>query len=406
MTGMEKERGLSMGQVEIDPAEITRVLRELVAIPSVNPAFEGGCGEAGVAEYVKRYLTGQGIPCLEQTVQPGRSNIIGMLPGAEPGPALLLEAHMDTVQTTGMSIDPFAGTVMDGRLYGRGACDTKGSLAAMLVAMAALKRSGLLLPVGVHLAAVVDEEYRYTGVSRLAAAISAGELSYCGAIVGEPTGLHRVTAHKGCVRFYIDVHGKPGHSSEPDTGVNAIEQMAGVIRYLKEEIAPAYAQHQHPLVGAPTHCISEISGGAAPNTIPGSCRITVDRRTVPGEEPLEVWQGFKEKLKELERHAPGLQLTVQEPFIIDYALETSVSHPLVRQLAAAVAQFAEGRLEHGAAYGTDASKLARAGVPSVVFGPGDISQAHTEDEWVPVQEVVSAASALAGLILHYRRDGM
>jgi acetylornithine deacetylase ArgE len=395
-----------MGQVEIDPAEITRVLQELVAIPSVNPAFEGGCGEAGVADYVKRYLAEQGIPYLEQPVAPGRSNIIGMLPGELPGPALLLEAHMDTVQTTGMTIDPFAGAVIDGRLYGRGACDTKGSLAAMLVAVAALKRSGLPLPVGVHLAAVVDEEYRYTGVSRLAAAISSGELSYCGAVVGEPTGLHRVIAHKGCVRFYIDVHGKPGHSSEPDQGVNAIEQMAEVIRYLKEEIAPAYALQKHPLVGAPTHCISEITGGAAPNTIPGSCRITIDRRTVPGEEPLEVWQGFKESLKQLEQSVPGLLLTVQEPFIIDYAMETSGNHPLVSQLATAVAGYAEGRREHGAAYGTDASKLARVSVPSIVFGPGDIAQAHTDNEWVPVQEVVSAASALAGLVLHYRRDGM
>lgn len=105
-----------MGQVEIDPAEVIRVLQELVAIPSINPAFEGGCGEAGVADYVKRYLAEQGIPYLEQPVEPGRSNIIGMLPGEHPGPALLLEAHMDTVQTTGMTIDPFAGTVTDGRL--------------------------------------------------------------------------------------------------------------------------------------------------------------------------------------------------------------------------------------------------------------------------------------------------
>lgn len=395
-----------MGQVEIDPAEVIRVLQELVAIPSINPAFEGGCGEAGVADYVKRYLAEQGIPYLEQPVEPGRSNIIGMLPGEHPGPALLLEAHMDTVQTTGMTIDPFAGTVTDGRLYGRGACDTKGSLAAMLVTVAALKRSGLPLPVGVHVAAVIDEEYRYTGVSRLAAAISSGELSYCGAVVGEPTGLHRVIAHKGCLRFYIDVHGKPGHSSEPDKGVNAIEQMTEVIRYLKERIAPAYALQEHPLVGAPTHCISEISGGAAPNTIPGSCRITIDRRTVPGEEPLEVWQGFKDKLQELEQDVPGLQLTVQEPFIIDYAMETSRSHPLVQQLASAVAGYAEGRHEHGAAYGTDASKLARVSVPSVVFGPGDIGQAHTDNEWVSVQEVVSAASALAEWVLHFRRDGM
>lgn len=396
---------MHMAQIQIDPAEIALVLRELVAIPSVNPAFAEGCGEAGVAEYVKGYLSNNGIPFREQSVLPGRSNVIGMLPGAVPGPALLFEAHMDTVQTTGMTLDPFKGLIIDGCLYGRGACDTKGSLAAMLVALGTLKRSGIALPVGVHLAAVIDEEYRYKGVSALAEAVESGELSYLGAVVGEPTGLHRVIAHKGCIRFYIEVHGKPGHSSEPANGINAIEKMYEVIRYLQEEIEPSYVLQEHPLLGPPTHCISEIRGGVAPNTIPDSCRITIDRRTLPGEEPLEIWNGFKEKLQQLESQVQGLSLTVSEPFIIDYAMEVSSDHPVLHYLGKAVASYVEGRINHGAAYGTDASKLARVGVPSVVFGPGNIAQAHTQDEWVALKEVETAAAVLVDLVLHYGEDG-
>lgn len=394
-----------MGELKIDSAEIAGVLQELVAIPSVNPAF-GGSGEAAVADYVKRYFTELEIPYLEQQVEPGRCNIIGMLEGAVPGPALLLEAHMDTVQTAGMTIPPFAGTVRDGRLYGRGACDTKGSLAAMLVALGTLKRSGCALPAAVHLAAVVDEEYRYTGVSALASAISAGELEYAGAIVGEPTGLDQVIAHKGCVRFHITAHGKPGHSSEPARGINAIEQMLEAVRCLKEEIEPGYELLRHPLLGPPTHCISEITGGLAPNTIPGSCRITLDRRTLPGEEPLAVWTWFRQRFRQLEQEVPGLSLTVEEPFIIDYALDTAAGHPLPQQLGTAVAGYAGERRQLGAAYGTDASKLARAGVPAVVFGPGNIAQAHTDDEWVDLQEVEAAAAALVDLIVHYEKEGL
>jgi acetylornithine deacetylase/succinyl-diaminopimelate desuccinylase family protein len=400
----EGGRQTAMMQVSIDPNEIEQVLRDLVAIPSVNPAFPGGSGEGAVGAYVKKYLSLQGIPCVEQEVEPGRSNVIGMLPGSAGGAALLLEAHMDTVQTSGMTIDPFAGTVANGRLYGRGACDTKGSLAGMLVAMAALKRSGLPLPVGVHLAAVVDEEYRYKGVSALAEAISSGRFDYSAAVVGEPTGLHRVVAHKGCVRFHIETRGIAGHSSAPANGNNAIERMVEVLNFLKTEIEPEYARMKHPLVGPPTHCISEISGGDAPNTIPGSCRITVDRRTIPGEEPMEVWRGLRDRLLRLEERVPGLTLTVGEPFIIDYAMEVPADSRILRQLGRSVAKAANGKRDHGAAYGTDASKLARVGVPSVVFGPGSIEQAHTDEESVELAEVTAAAAALVDLVLHYGED--
>lgn len=392
-------------QWAVDEREVQRVLRELVAIPSVNPAFPGGCGESGVARYVMRYLERLDIPYMVQEIEPGRSNVIGMLAGAEPGPALLFEAHMDTVQTAGMTIDPFAATVEDGKLYGRGACDTKGSLAAMLVAVGMLRRSGLPLPVGVHLAAVVDEEYHYAGISAIAEAIRTGELHYEAAVVGEPTGLHRVIAHKGCVRFHIHVHGVPGHSSNPAGGTNAIVQATEIVRFLQWVIEPEYAKRNHPLVGPPTHCITEITGGDAPNTIPGSCRITVDRRTVPGEEPMDVYRTLGDRLRKFAQQSPDeLDITIGKPIVIDYSMEVPAGSPILRRLERAVSKVASGKVEHGAPYGTDASKLHRVGVPSVVFGPGDIRQAHASDEWVDLAEVAAAAEALADMVLHYREE--
>ncbi|MDI4647826.1 M20 family metallopeptidase [Cohnella hashimotonis] len=388
----------------VDREEIWRVLRDLVAIPSVNPAFPGGTGEAEVAAYVRNYLESNRIRCIEQPVSEGRSNVIGMLPGTRAGRTLLLEAHMDTVQTTGMTIEPFGAKTASGRLYGRGACDTKASLAAMLVVLGTFARSGRKPTIGVHLAAVVDEEYRYAGVARLAQAIEAGELRYEAAIVGEPTGLSRVVAHKGCVRFRIEARGVAGHSSDPSKGVNAIEQAMEIVRYLREVIEPGYEALRHPLVGPPTHCIAQIEGGDAPNTIPGACTLTIDRRTVPGEEPLGVWKRMKTDLERFARETPGLALAVHEPFIIDYAMEIRTDESVVGRLAQAVNLVKRGTAEHGAAYGTDASKLARVGVPSIVFGPGDIRQAHTDDEWVELAEVCAAADALAALIANYGNE--
>ena len=296
------------------------------------------------------------------------------------------------------------GRIEDGRLYGRGACDTKASLAAMLVAVGTLGRSGGSLPTGVHLATVVDEEVEYRGVSVLAGAISAGRLRVDAAVVGEPTELHRVVAHKGCVRFHIEVRGMSGHSSEPAKGINAIQSMAEVLSFLRNEIEPGYEALRHAWVGPPTHCVSEIVGGDAPNTIPGFCRVTVDRRTVPGEDPLAVRAALEERLHGLARRTPGLSLTVGKPFIVDYAMEVDPRAPIVRRLEAATEKFASGKRNLGAAYGTDASKLARVGVPTVVFGPGSIAQAHTGDEWVSLAETRTAAATLLDLIVHYRED--
>lgn len=381
---------------------LVQILQELVSIPSVNPGFPGGCGEAGVASYVESFFREIGLDCHRQHVQPSRDNVIGKLTGSGPL-NLLLEAHMDTVQTDGMIVDPFAGLVRDGRLYGRGACDTKASLAMMMHALEVLYQAGLVPPVNVHLAAVVDEEITYKGISAICNEISAERLYYVGAIVGEPTQLDLIIAHKGVLRFHVDVHGTAAHSSNPAAGINAVEKMCEVIAFLKKE-EEKYSTKPHPLVGSPTHCISMIQGGVAPNTVPESCRITIDRRTVPGEDSTEVWREMKDRLEQFGRETSGLRLTVKEPFLIDYSLDVSPDEPLVRGLEQSANRYGAPKRIMGAPYATDASKLCRVGVPAVVFGPGHIAQAHTKDEWIEIDEVVTATAVLLETIMNYNPE--
>lgn len=382
---------------EINGSRVAEILQQLVRIPSVNPAFPGGTGEAELGRYVEKFLHRLNLPAERQAVAEGRFNVLGRLPGVSRR-KLLLEAHMDTVQTIGMTIPPFDGTIADGKLYGRGACDTKASLAAMLAAIEALALAGVTPEVTIELAAVVDEETTYIGVSALAGRIQPNAADYIGAVVGEPTGLAVISAHKGCCRFYVDVYGIACHSSNPAQGLNAIDRMSKVLAFLSELHEQRYPRRVHPLTGPPTVCVTGIQGGIAPNTVPAHCRITVDRRTVPGEEPLVVHEEMKRQLEEL-ASAEGLELTVSEPFVIDYAMETNRNEPIVGYLLKAAQTYEPQASVRGAAYCSDASKLARAAVPSVVFGPGHISEAHTQDEWIELSQVEQAACALRDLIL-------
>ncbi|WP_249412812.1 M20 family metallopeptidase [Paenibacillus antibioticophila] len=382
---------------DINGSRVAEILQQLVRIPSVNPAFPGGTGEAELGRYVEGFLGRLNLLAERQVVAEGRFNVLGTLPGHSRR-KLLLEAHMDTVQTIGMTIPPFDGRIEGGKLYGRGACDTKASLAAMLAAIEALALADIRPEVTTELAAVVDEETTYTGVSALAERIKPNAADYVGAVVGEPTGLAVIAAHKGCCRFYVDVYGVACHSSNPAQGVNAINQMNKVLTFLSELHEQRYPQRAHPLTGPPTVCVTGIQGGIAPNTVPADCRITVDRRTVPGEEPLVVYEEMKRQLEEL-ASSEGLTLTVSEPFVTDYAMETDRNEPIVRYLLAATGTYEPQASVQGAAYCSDASKLVRVAVPSVVFGPGHISEAHTQDEWIELSQVEQAACALRDLIL-------
>ncbi|MFJ9560437.1 M20/M25/M40 family metallo-hydrolase [Streptomyces fuscichromogenes] len=359
-------------------SEAETLLRALVRIPSVNPRDGAGDGgETQVAEYVRDWLERRGVAATLYEVLPGRHNVVAVVPGRR-AETVALVSHLDTVETYGMTVEPYDGQVRDGRLYGRGACDAKGPLAAFLLALAALA-AGKPPPRTVVLAGVCDEEHAYRGVLGLLETLAG--LPVAGAVVGEPTDLVPAIAHKGVVRYTVRTTGRAGHSSRPAEAVNAITLMAPVLAHLAAT-APAVAPH--PLLGPATRSVTRIRGGTGPNTIPGSCEADIDRRTLPGEDPDAVWDADRAELAAL-----GAQ--VDPPFTVDPALDTPGDATVVTALCRALDGHGRPCEVRGMPFGTDASKLARAGIPSVVFGPGSVTDAHAAAESVALADVELAA---------------
>ncbi|MEY4940527.1 MAG: hypothetical protein RIQ93_2262 [Verrucomicrobiota bacterium] len=361
-------------------------LADLVRINSINSAYQDGTSEAGVVAYVREFFRQRGIETWEQEVFPGRSNLIARLPGRNSARRVILEAHTDTVSVIGMTIPPFEPTVADGKMYGRGSCDTKAGLAGMMHAVAALKADGITPPCEVWLAAVVDEEFSFRGVTRLCEGLTAHA-----AIVAEPTEMRLVMASKGVLRWRIQVRGKSAHSSKPQLGVNAIEHMARLVLAL-ETAHRKLADRPHPLLGPATGNVGIIKGGVQVNFVPDSCTIEIDRRLLPGERVEIVLAGYQQLLDELHVRHPGFDaaMEITPPMLVDEALETRADSPTVRVAAEALRNLGLNAEPSGVPFGSDASKLSRQGVPSVIFGPGSIDRAHGAVEYVETDQVLQA----------------
>jgi acetylornithine deacetylase len=375
--------------------DVIQTLRELIQINSVNPAYEGGAPESGIAGYVRRFFAVRGIAVSEQEVFPGRPNVLAKVPGREPSQRVVLEAHMDTAGITGMDIPAFEPRVADGRVYGRGACDTKAGLAAMMHAVARVAADPGKARCEVLLAATADEEYSYRGVVKLCEGLQADA-----AVVAEPTSLRLVIATKGCVRFRILVRGKAAHSSKPHLGVNAVVRMARLIVALEED-AERLRANIHPLLGTATFNIGTVRGGAQVNIVPDACAIEIDRRLLPGEEPMQVWERYQFVIEGCSRTLPDLEAELEPPMLQDLPLETAPATRVVEVAAEVLVSLGLDAGRVGVPYGSDASKLARAGVPSVVFGPGSIDQAHAATEFVACDEVKQALEFYHRLLVAY-----
>lgn len=383
--------------------DVVETLSELVRIPSVNPMGRSVSGpeflEARVTEHLEGLFTRLGLPSERHTVAPGRDNIITRLDGRVPpeqgGPLVLLEVHQDTVPIDGMKIDPFSGEVRDGRVYGRGACDIKGGMAAMLAALSRLVQERPPEMPTIALACSVNEEYGFTGAQQLQRIWSEGKSQLVPrlpdlAIVAEPTLLNVVVAHKGVARWRCHTHGRAAHSSDPSQGVNAIYRMGKVLAALERYAQEVPPTHQaHPLVGRPTLSVGTITGGISVNTVPDRCTIEIDRRVLPGEDPRHAWQ---EVIDFVSAHS-GLAEppTHDEPHMIAGGLPDHINGALAARLAEVVRTLGNPCELIGVPYGTDAAAFARTTMPVVVFGPGSIAQAHTEDEWVEVDQLRRAA---------------
>ena len=374
---------------------VIQTLSSLVRINSVNSFYEGGAGEREIATWVRRFFEQRGIGVREQEVFPGRPNVIARLPGRDVSRRVILEAHMDTVSVQGMSIPPFEPRVDGGKLYGRGSCDTKAGLAAMMHAVVSVHEEGIRPPCEVWMAAVVDEEFSYRGVVKLCEGLTGDA-----ALVAEPTGMRAVIAGKGVLRWRIVVRGKAAHSGKPHLGVNAINHMARVILAIEEDHA-RLAANAHPLLGPATVNVGVIRGGVQVNFVPDTCAIEIDRRLLPGETAASVLTHCQGLLDELKAQHPTFDAVMEPPMINDEALETSADAAPAQLASAMLAGMGLDGTPCGVPFSSDASKLSRHGIPSIVIGPGSIDQAHAAVEFVDVAEVERAVEFYRNFILRF-----
>jgi len=378
----------------IDRQEVVRLLSDLVRIPSVNPRMSSGTGEGEIARFLADRLQGLGLAPVVTEVRPGRPNVLVTVPGRPGCPHLLFEAHTDTVPPSHGQAEPFTPRLDGDRLYGRGACDTKASVAAMLLALQSA------LPVRERQATIsaaftMGEELGHEGVTHLAASGFRPDA----AVVGEPTGLEVVVAHKGTARWRMITTGRAAHSSTPQEGCNAIVKMSTLIQALEARLLPQLRMRRHPLLGPPTLCVGRIEGGLQVNVVPDRCTIDVDRRLLPGETWATVRSELEAVLAPLLAQDPELQVTIEEPYQHFRSMETAVDQPIVRIAQEAVRRIDGCHPVRGIAFGTDAAELTAAGVPCVVLGPGNIAQAHTSTEYVEVQQVLKAAGIYREIML-------
>jgi acetylornithine deacetylase len=343
--------------------------------------------EHRVTAYLEDYFRTLSVPFERQSVAPLRENIVARcdLPGARQ--TIAFEAHQDTVPTDNMTVDPFSPQITDGRLYGRGSCDIKGGMSAMLAAFARIVREKPKGTANVVMACAVDEEHTSLGVNRLAQTLKADM-----AVVAEPTQLNIVHAHKGLCRWHLTTFGRSCHSSAPEQGVNAIYRMSRVLAAIEKYAEKLRSSRSDPLLGPPTTSVGRIEGGTSVNTVPDRCRIEIDRRILPGEQPLDT----PGQMIAFLRSEGGIDFPFEcsQPWAHKDALSPKGAEQLIDRLGAAIDAVAGSHRVVAVPYGTDASALAEAGIPSVVFGPGDIARAHTCDEWVSLAEVEQASEIL------------
>lgn len=367
-----------------DPVDLARLL---VSIPSVNPTLAaGGTGEAEMANTTASLLSGWGFDVTVKEISPGRPNVIAHLDG--DGPHLLLNGHLDTVGVDGMSMDPWGATLAGGRLMGRGSCDMKGGVAALMAAGARLASEGPRPRLTIALTA--DEEHASIGMADLVS----GEAPFADfAIVCEPTGLALMPAHKGFVWLDATFRGRAAHGSRPDVGVDAIRHAALYLAALDEYAAELEAREAHPLLGHGSFHAGTIAGGTAESVYPDHCSLLIERRTMPGESAEAVLEEFEDVLRRLGASEStldsALEVTLSRP-----GTEVPADHPMVTGLLDSMEGGGLPRTVAGMTAWVDAAFLNETGVPAVCFGPGSIEQAHTEDEWIEVDEIRMCSTVL------------
>lgn len=357
------------------PENAESLLQKLIQIPSVNPAMAPEdpeiSGELRCAQYVEMFLKSIGANVEYQWISDKRPNVLGSFPHHESNkPILLFAPHLDTVGVSGMTIPPFSGEIRNGAIWGRGASDTKGSVTSMLWALKECADLIPQLPYRIQFVGLANEECSQGGAKEFVKKYKADFV-----IVGEPSSLEAVHAHKGICHIHLITHGKAAHASQPHQGTNAINLMALVLYRIQKHWIPQLANIQCPALGQPTLSVGNIKGGGAVNVIPDLCEANIDMRLVP---QLEIRTWLKEMQTDLQSIDPTLDLIVKR---LSPAMSTDPEHPLMDLLIKNGAPLAST-----ACY-SDAGVFAAAGIPAVTIGPGSVMQAHTDDEHLMVSDL-------------------
>jgi len=355
------------------PVSVVELAQALVRIPSVNPDGDPGTdrtGEEACALFLRDFLASLGADARVEEVLPGRPNVVARFAAAEKKPRLLFAPHTDTVSVAGMTVDPFGGDIRDGKLYGRGATDTKGPMASMLWALRECRGILPSLSHEIWFAGLMGEEAGQDGAKALAA-----KEAFDFVVVGEPTGLDVVFKHKVDVTARIIAAGRSAHSSCPERGENAITKLAGGLLALQEALTDYFKQIVDPVLGHPTFSIGTIRGGTKFNIVPDHAEAVIDLRLLPSQ-----WKEneAEDVFRVMRGACPGLRV---ERIAGSQALDTDPSHALVGKLVAA------GGKPAGAAWFCDAAIFSSRGTPAVAVGPGSIAQAHTEDEFIEAADL-------------------
>ena len=371
----------------VDRAFVLDLLSDLVATNSVNPDVGNGPGESALSNLLLERLSVVGdLDVRQQHVTGDRSNVVAVLRGTGGGRSLMLNGHMDTVGVEGMSIEPFRPVLKDGFLHGRGTCDMKGAIAAMIGAAKSLAGSQSKLRGDLILSFVVDEEHTSVGIAKLVEEYRADA-----AIVGEPTDMKIATAHKGFVWIEVETKGKAAHGSVPEKGIDAIVHMAKVVTRLNE-LQDKLNAREHPLLGPPKIHTSTIQGGTHWSIIPNRCVLRLERRTLPEETTTLVMKEIDELLHSISLEDDNFKAEARKIFERP-PLETAPNEPIVQTLQQTITETTgTNQTPVGVPYWTDGAILSHsASIPTCLFGPGDISVAHSPDEYVNAENVLQAA---------------
>lgn len=367
----------------------------LVAIESHRDAPQR---EIPCALKIAEILTSWGFAPQIVEVLDGRPNVICRMPGSGTGPSLMFNGHIDTVPDNSMAFPAFMPFLSDGKLHGRGTVDMKGALVCMMVAMKILRDQKVPLAGDVLFTAVINEEDRSEGTEYL---VNHGpKADRC--VVGEPTSLQIMVGHRGLEWLRFEFIGKAAHGGTPEKGINAISMASKFIHEVEQTLMPSLKQRVHPIIGPAVMNLGVIKGGVQPSTVAERCTLEIDRRWIPAERLDQVLGEYQQIIADLTERYPGFSCRMERidtnmATMDHYPMEIDVNDPLVRDLHQAL-MLLQGRKSEPRAFGgwTDASLISNfAHIPCVVFGPGDLSLAHSANEWVEVDELVKCTQVYA-----------